>query len=352
MTSKQQTGLGGRDAWVDYAKAIGIVLVVYGHVARGVFNAGIPMDESLYRLVDSVIYSFHMPLFFFLSGIFFFHSLQRRGPLTLAANKVDTILYPYILWSLIQGLIEVWLSRYTTGDVSLGEVLSLWDPRAQFWFLYALFLVILAALLVYRRHDRTFILGVLLLSALAYIFQVSIPSAWHSNYIVGNFVFFALGVWFNTIKERLAANAGYWALAGVLGFLVGQYIFHGPMGLDYSVKGLASLGLALVSILALSCLCLWLARAPAAWVLSLGGASMGIYLMHILAGSGTRIVLSRFLGVRDAGLHLLIGCLAGILLPMLVIRLARKVGVTGLFEVPPRLSLEAWYRRQGAKDLD
>ena len=61
-----------RNVWVDYAKAIGIILVVYGHVARGVFNAGLPMDEARFVLVDSIIYSFHMPLFFFLSGLFFF----------------------------------------------------------------------------------------------------------------------------------------------------------------------------------------------------------------------------------------------------------------------------------------
>jgi len=109
-----------RDAWVDYAKAIGILLVVYGHVARGVHNAGIPMDAALYELVDSIIYSFHMPLFFFLSGLFFLHSLERRGPGALTANKIDTIVYPYVLWSLIQGLTEVALYAQDKGvDLAL-----------------------------------------------------------------------------------------------------------------------------------------------------------------------------------------------------------------------------------------
>lgn len=57
--------------WIDKAKGIGIILVVYGHVARGIFNAGIPMNEKSFGIIDSVIYSFHMPLFFFLSGFFF-----------------------------------------------------------------------------------------------------------------------------------------------------------------------------------------------------------------------------------------------------------------------------------------
>ena len=358
MTTKPQSvPTGGRDAWVDYAKAIGIVLVVYGHVARGVFNAGIPMDLPLYERVDSIIYSFHMPLFFFLSGIFFFHSLHRRGPAALAANKMDTILYPYILWSLIQGLTEVWLSRYTTGQVTLTEVLSLWDPRAQFWFLYALFLVILTAILVYRRDTRALILGVLALAGLAYVFQASIPSALHSDYVVKNFVFFALGVWFFTVKDHLTRHPGLWALAGVIAFVAIQYGLHGWLGITFEAKdagqglrfadkGLASLLVAVVSILAVASLSIWLARSPAPWVLALGGASMGIYVMHILTGSGARILLGRFLGVREAWVHLLVGCLVGILLPMLVIWLLRRLGIGGLFEAPARLSVEAWYRRR------
>ncbi len=345
MTRQKKVCSSGRDAWVDYAKAIGIVLVIYGHVARGVFNAGIPMDVPLYQLVDSIIYSFHMPLFFFLSGLFFFHSLRRRGRMTLAANKVDTILYPYILWSLIQGLIEVGLAHYTSGNVTLTEVLSLWDPRAQFWFLYALFLVVVAAILIYRSERQVVLLGVLTLAVLAYVFQAAIPSAFHSDYVVKNLVFFALGIWFSTVKDQLAAHAGRWAIAGIIGFVVAQFFFHIELGLMFEDKGIASLLVAVVSILAVATLSMWLARFPASWMLALGGASMGIYLMHILAGSGARILLDRLLGVQEAWVYLLVGCLVSILLPMLILWVLGRLRVRGVLEAPARLSVEAWYRR-------
>ncbi|WP_295454179.1 acyltransferase [uncultured Thiodictyon sp.] len=350
MAQAQHDAAGGRDAWVDYAKAIGIVLVVYGHVARGVFNAGIPMDGPLYRLVDSILYSFHMPLFFFLSGLFFFHSLRRRGPVALAANKVDTILYPYVLWSLIQGLTEVGLASYTNGNVTLPEVLALWDPRAQFWFLYALFMVIMTAILVYRRDTRGLLWGLLAVSALAYVFQASIPSLLHSYFVVKNFVFFALGVWFYTVKDRLMLHPGAWAAAGVAAFVAVQYGFHAQLGLICSDTGVASLVVAVVSILAVASLSIWLARFPARWVLALGGASMAIYLMHVLAASGARIFVSRFLGIHDASVHLMVGCLVGIGLPMLVLLIMARLKVQGVFETPTRLSLETWYRRH-AREL-
>lgn len=46
---------------------------------------------------------------------------------------------------------------------------------------------------------------------------------------------------------------------------------------------------------------------------------MAIYLMHILAGSGTRILLSRFLGVTDAAAHLILGTIAGVAIPLALI---------------------------------
>lgn len=68
-----------RAIWVDYAKAIGIILVVYGHVIRGIYNSDIPLDIGFYETSNNIVYSFHMPLFFFLAGIYFFKSLSEKG---------------------------------------------------------------------------------------------------------------------------------------------------------------------------------------------------------------------------------------------------------------------------------
>ncbi|MCR6652537.1 MAG: acyltransferase family protein [Cellvibrionaceae bacterium] len=68
-----------RSYWLDYAKAIGIILVVYGHIARGLFQAGLFPQQEIYQYLDSIIYSFHMPLFFFLvrlSILFVFHQTR------------------------------------------------------------------------------------------------------------------------------------------------------------------------------------------------------------------------------------------------------------------------------------
>jgi len=52
--------------YLDTAKAIGMYLVYYGHFIEKLYYAGSIAAFSELKL----IYSFHIPLFFFLAGIF------------------------------------------------------------------------------------------------------------------------------------------------------------------------------------------------------------------------------------------------------------------------------------------
>ncbi len=38
-----------RNEWVDYVKGFGIVLVVYGHISRGLYNSGIISDTKWFH---------------------------------------------------------------------------------------------------------------------------------------------------------------------------------------------------------------------------------------------------------------------------------------------------------------
>jgi len=336
-----------RNAWVDYAKAIGIILVVYGHVARGVFNAGLPMDEDSYLLVDSIIYSFHMPLFFFLSGLFFYDSLIKRGKTGLIVNKVDTIVYPFIVWSLLQGLVEVVLSNYTNGEVTLGQVFSLlWSPRAQFWFLYALFLVFVVCSFVYAKADRRYFLPILLGFGAFYVLKQNVDMGRIGNFIFGNAVFFALGVWFNEIKAYfLARYASLTVIFGAL-FIVGQYLFHITFGLNWEVGGLPVLTLATISILFMVTLSMWLGNVRIEWLLFIGASSMTIYLMHILAGSGIRVILSSFMGVDSIPVHLIAGTIVGLAAPLVAQLIVKRYDLSFLFTPPKSISATALRTRR------
>lgn len=327
-----------RDLWSDYAKGIGILLVVYGHVARGVHKAGLPLDESLFGLVDSVLYSFHMPLFFFLSGLYFVGSLERYGAVGLVATKLRTVAWPYLVWSLVQGLVEVALSNVTNGNASITEVASLlWQPRAQFWFLYALFLVSLAALPLFRWLPVRWFPLVVLASAFTFVLTKDVPGGVQLAYVIRYLPYFAFGVLFNEIAARPQFRNWIGRLAVVLAitFAASQYAFHGILDLTYATEHrTAALSLAMVSLLAIVALCMWMEQFQLGLLADIGRASLGIYVMHVLAGSGVRILLQKFAGVESAAIHLALGTAAGVVLPLLAMRFFERSGLGLLFVFP------------------
>ena len=78
-----------RDITIDIAKGIGIVLVVLGHVL---------INSDINRL----IYLFHMPLFFFISGIIFYSTYNKDIKFKdYLLKKIKSILIPYFVFSII-----------------------------------------------------------------------------------------------------------------------------------------------------------------------------------------------------------------------------------------------------------
>ena len=68
-----------RILWIDAAKGIGLLCVILGHL-------GVPYLSTL-------VYTFHMPLFFFLSGIVF--SGSKYSPAEFLKRKLKSLVLPY-----------------------------------------------------------------------------------------------------------------------------------------------------------------------------------------------------------------------------------------------------------------
>jgi fucose 4-O-acetylase-like acetyltransferase len=333
--------MSNRYLWVDYAKGIGIILVVYGHVARGIFKAGIQFDPSTYNLVDSIIYTFHMPLFFFLAGLFFLQSNQKTNSINLIRIKAETILYPYVLWSLIQGGIEIILSKYTNGHIEISEVLALlWKPRAQFWFLYVLFFMFVLSTLLYRRSNLFWIRAVFVFSLLMYFIGANIYIAYLPNKLSQYFVFFTFGVLAaSTMLKNNNPLPGRPIFLSVL-FVMGQWVFHWVLKLRFDSNApVEILLIGIISVAFVIVVSQKLCQLNLQWLAYLGQNSMIIYLMHILAGSGCRVVLQKILGVSDTAIHLAAGTVVGLIIPLLVFWLFNRVGFVALFKPPKLLRL-------------
>lgn len=90
-----------RISWVDLVKGFGIILVIYGH--------NLPFLENY-------IYTFHMPLFFFVSGLFHPKELNINN----VKKRAKQILIPYFLWSFFLFIFWFFIGRKYGDSSTMG----------------------------------------------------------------------------------------------------------------------------------------------------------------------------------------------------------------------------------------
>src|SRR5687768_10013404 len=120
-----------RHGWVDVLKGFGIILVVAGHVFA--------------KNTTHVIYMFHMPLFFFLSG---FLCKPVAGHSGFVTKKAVALLLPYLVFLIVIYIPYAWLG-YRKGEITIPEVATafflgghlLVGWAGTFWFITTLFIV-------------------------------------------------------------------------------------------------------------------------------------------------------------------------------------------------------------------
>jgi len=210
-----------RSPHIDIAKGIGIIWVVVGH-------GWLSLEHSK---VSSVIYSFHMPLFFFLSGVFMRPQMALTSTLTTKAN---TLLKPYFVTLVPVGIIY-WLLK----DMHLGYYLfdTLYANGAelvwrQLWFLPHLFILSLFAhilLICAEKCQLTLRTQLLALLSMLLVGVFFIDTFWHMSL---------------SFKDLHYANAGL-PLSIDLTLVTGAYFILGYMLAEHVIRfdGLKSIAI-------------------------------------------------------------------------------------------------------------
>jgi fucose 4-O-acetylase-like acetyltransferase len=315
-----------RVLWVDQLRGIGIIFVVAGHVWRGLYGAGMVVDDGLFTAVDSAIYLFHMPLFFMLSGFFFADAVRHRGFLSSLRSRAIGLLYPLLFWSYVIGGLKFAVSDAANSPLnSIQEVLIFpFPPKDIYWFLWALFLIqtYFSIFVIWFPKRSAITAGAAACAAAYLLVPLGSWSQWLSPAL--NFaVFFAIGILLPKSAPTQLRDLGL----GVSLFIVAQLVilfFPQPVTLAYfAIQILGTLG----AFYALG----WVAaKGPSDLLISLGSISLAVYAMHTIATSSTRGVLAR-IGVENLALHTALGTVAGIALPALAFAAMNRLGVKALF---------------------
>jgi fucose 4-O-acetylase-like acetyltransferase len=341
VTTFRQEHLGEnkRLAWVDYAKGVGILLVVYGHVLReirpvkGLFSN----YANFFERSDKFIYSFHMPLFFILSGYFFMSSLYKKD---FIYDKLKTLVYPFIIWSVLQTSAEIlisYLSPYTNTQTPVTELITcIIMPRDQFWFLYALFFIMIVNYLLFRINVA---LGLYLsvgLWIIYLVFRRFVPDTFNNTFQF--LIFFDVGIVLSQSRKFIYVIGRIkFLLANVVLFAVAEY-FYLSGNFPFSSTALAKLLVGVSGAVLIIQLSRLAAERNFLNMLSyIGKRSLPVYLAHMLVASGTRIILLKILKINNLTINCIAGTLAGIFLPLLLYSMVKKSGYTAwLFTFPQK----------------
>lgn len=173
QTLPNTPSVSSRLEWLDVLKCLAMLLVVVGHA--------VPKSEE--DTLGYYIYSFHMPLFFIISGMTFYLQMKKRNLdfASLLKNKAKTLIVPYFILNLLT--IPIWLINYRVlsyKDESIpmllyaicyGNAKHVSGPSNALWFCLTLFLTLVTFWLVHRwaeGNEKNLTLMVLIIGTFGY----------------------------------------------------------------------------------------------------------------------------------------------------------------------------------------
>lgn len=207
---------------VNIAKGIAMLLVILGH-SPIVYPIDLQQIFWCRWLVD-VIYSFHMPCFFLLSG-FLFANTTAQGHKNII-NKVRRILVPYFCFSiLILGIKYIIPSLVNRKVDSIGTYIDkILFYGGEYWFVYVLFFIFfIFEYLRYFLNKKILAYWLLLLLIIVYVSGI-VPFAsnlflngiivYYSFFFVFGYIFYSQYQWF---KKWISKDCIYYSLCFLFG---------------------------------------------------------------------------------------------------------------------------------------
>jgi fucose 4-O-acetylase-like acetyltransferase len=196
--------LESKNLTISVVRGIAIFLVVCGHVIQ---RTMLPHGEDFFlNPLFKLIYTFHMPVFFFVSGYVMAFSLNRRSIEENFKGRIQTLLVPFIAWSLLAMLSVGLLNVISSGDVSL----SYWaEHLAQdllvnpiIWFLWTLFVSTCLLLLSVQLEKKVGLWAYGVICGVLWLIPFKEYGALY--YVQWFYVFYAAGYLWNRYEVKVA----------------------------------------------------------------------------------------------------------------------------------------------------
>ncbi len=343
-----------RLGWIDYVRGICIILVCYRHCFDGLKEAHLPVsDYPVLQVLNVCFYSFRMPLFFIVSGLFVSRSLQKKNLSEYVWGRFSIVFYPLIIWGSLQITLQLALRDYVNArPVPFDYINLIIFPRnpsnnQQFWYLNALFFVgafyaFFKVVLKFKLWHQV-ILGLLLYSVAGYMGYKGIsfyifPDIFHF------YIYFCIGdiissfIFKKETTEKILSPL--WLMLSAVFCIIMQTLFtvinmrngddnYINMHMAWLFLPISLSGCALMIQIGQ-----WLQQKDILkWLRVIGYHSLYIYLMHLMLIAAVRIVLVKVFHIHYLPLIMFIAISMGVIIPIFVYNLCIRLGAWWLFSL-------------------
>lgn len=182
---------------MQMARGVGILLVTFGHT--------IPLKDA-YPSIYNFIYSFHMPMFFFLSGFFATKLLSintiNDWMINLRKNTLRLII-PYFVISLSYGLIKYFIPDMVKRPFFWQDffyvitIYPLNNPALFLWFLYLIIIMRIITPIIPKVNPWLLFLFLLIFQFFPVYYDL-FAVGWFLNY----FIYYFIGTQVSKLKDN------------------------------------------------------------------------------------------------------------------------------------------------------
>ncbi len=312
-----------RITWLQVLQGWSMLLVVIGHITlTDIFkNPETPVSAA----IESIIYSFHMPLFMFTSGfLFYLTKIKKEVPYRLViTDKLKRLGIPYLFFTLFTFIVKFLLAPFVKRPVSLSgeQLLNSFlypgsNPLSEMWFIATLFIIMLSYPLLKEMISSYAKIACLLIAGLCLniFFPTDIDLLCLSN-VAYMFLFFCLGILCCQYDLSQFVNNLTGLVLSLTLFIIAHIIPNTPMLLLNFIGIIFSLSL-----------CLNVSKIAPQLFSSFRDYTFQIFLLGIFPQMAVRIVYGQLPHNEwiYGGLYL-ISIITGIYIPVLIAKIIERI---------------------------
>lgn len=212
--------------WIDSLKGLVSIFVVLGHVFLGFTNNNLyPNEQIMYLEIKNWIYTWHMPIFMFISGLCFSIAyVKQKLEKEKIKKQILNLLLLYLIFQFTLCSLKLVFTKFTDEKMSsfFELIYHLIIPNNIMWYIWVLIIYYIISIILLRNSNNKSNIKYLIIFAIFGILTQNNGLRLGLKNLLYYYQFFYLGIFLKDKIEKIDAKfiivSFIWGLAYVMEF--------------------------------------------------------------------------------------------------------------------------------------